>query len=507
VNAIYSGCIPNPWLDVAKKLNEENQIKPVYWIGWSNYDNYIDIELELKNNFSECVFHDIGAAWKGIFPNDVNHCNPESLYGDLIDEIAGNELIAIKMMDRLDPNRKSFLFEERQRHFRMLLSKWLGIINELKIDVFISPSIPHRVFDYALYIACKIKNVQTLMFKLTPFRDLIIPIENLSHMPIAIYEDYNLIKSGSLDVDVPKEIVTVVNTLRKSYKDAEPDYMKLQKKTNISIFSLIIRKIFNIKSIIRILSKINKETDQYLKVSGKEMEKVYIKYYQSILYNLKGKQYKNELKRYYEKICTNIDINNDKYIFIALHYQPEETTCPSAGHYVNQNLIIENIAELLPLNIKIVIKEHSSQFHSEMEGHTSRYKIFYEDLIKIPNVVFISSDVPSFDFIDNALAVVTATGTIGWESIVRGKPVLIFGNAWYEYCDNVYRINSKSDLSKALNVILYNDNNQSDYYSYVKAIYRNSIQAYHYKGYDVKSKIDKPTCIRNLTQSIILNLR
>jgi len=88
MNTIYSGCIPNPWLDVARKLYSENNIKPVYWIGWNNYDTTIDIEEEIENNFENCIFHDLSVAWKAVFPKATENICPISLDGELLDRIA-----------------------------------------------------------------------------------------------------------------------------------------------------------------------------------------------------------------------------------------------------------------------------------------------------------------------------------------------------------------------------------------------------------------------------------
>ena len=501
MNTIYSGCIPDPWIEVAKKLQKENNIIPVYWIGWDNDDNIIEIEKEIKNNFNQCIFHGFSLAWKAIFPPETNNIRPISLDAELINKIASNELIGIKMMDRMDPDHRSFSFDERQRHFRKLLSKWLGIIDQLNIELFISASIPHRVFDYALYLACKIKGIKTLMYKITPFQDVLVPISDIDYMPETILMSYNEIKEKrETDIIIlPNKILNSINLLKQSYEEAEPEYMKIQKKTSKTSYLRILIKKHNLEK----LFKLFKPTKNYYKVKKKKLEETFPKLYQSMIYIYNGRKYKNKLKIYYESLCTKINIKEEKFIFVALHYQPEETTCPSAGHYVNQNLIIENLAELLPNDIKIVVKEHSSQFHPSMEGHTGREKWFYDDLLNIPQVVFVSSNDSSFNYIDNAIAVVTATGTIGWEAVVRGKPVLIFGNAWYEYCDNVFRIKSKNDINKALNKILYGELLSADYISYAKAIYKNAIQAYHYKGYDKKSQIDKNASVKNLSASVL----
>jgi hypothetical protein len=35
MKAIYTGCILDPWLEIAEKLKNEQSIEPIYWIGWS----------------------------------------------------------------------------------------------------------------------------------------------------------------------------------------------------------------------------------------------------------------------------------------------------------------------------------------------------------------------------------------------------------------------------------------------------------------------------------------
>jgi hypothetical protein len=39
---------------------------------------------------------------------------------------------------------------------------------------------------------------------------------------------------------------------------------------------------------------------------------------------------------------------------------------------------------------------------------------------------------------------------VGWESVVRGKPVLLFGYSWYRDCEGVFVTHSVDDCKKAL---------------------------------------------------------
>jgi hypothetical protein len=49
--------------------------------------------------------------------------------------------------------------------------------------------------------------------------------------------------------------------------------------------------------------------------------------------------------------------------------------------------------------------------------------------------------------------VATGTGTSGWEGRVRGKPVLVFGHAWYKLCDGVFHVPTESACRAALKEI------------------------------------------------------
>ena len=57
--------------------------------------------------------------------------------------------------------------------------------------------------------------------------------------------------------------------------------------------------------------------------------------------------------------------------------------------------------------------------------------------MKRSNVQIVSGDISTFRLIDSAQAVATPGGTVGWESLVRGVPVLNFGCVWYAGCQRV----------------------------------------------------------------------
>ena len=68
-------------------------------------------------------------------------------------------------------------------------------------------------------------------------------------------------------------------------------------------------------------------------------------------------------------------------------------------------------------------------------------------------VTFIHPSVNSLDLIKNSLAVATVTGTAGWEGFLNGKPVLMFGNYFYQDAPGVFKVSSSSEIKNVISEI------------------------------------------------------
>jgi hypothetical protein len=165
------------------------------------------------------------------------------------------------------------------------------------------------------------------------------------------------------------------------------------------------------------------------------------------LHHIQKIQEVKDLFKLYDINAIEPDLDQ-KYIYIALHYQPESTTSPMAGVFVDQLLIVQMIASLLPQNIYLYVKEHP------MQTWYCRDINFYKDLLDIPKVRFIPRNYNSFRLLENCLAVATATGTAGWEGLFRQKPVLMFGHYFYQYAPKVFSIRNREDCKNALHQII-----------------------------------------------------
>jgi len=154
------------------------------------------------------------------------------------------------------------------------------------------------------------------------------------------------------------------------------------------------------------------------------------------------------------QICTSPADLSQPFIYVALQYQPEVSTSPLAGVYVEQYLLVELLSRTAPPGWLIYVKENRFMFGKAGSGELGREFDFYRRLTKLPNVRLVPLRTPPFDLIDNAKAVATATGTSGWEALFRGTPVLNFGYAWYRECDGVLPAADLADCRTAMERLL-----------------------------------------------------
>ena len=88
--------------------------------------------------------------------------------------------------------------------------------------------------------------------------------------------------------------------------------------------------------------------------------------------------------------------------------------------------------------------------------------------------------------LENSSASITANGSVGWESLIIGKPVILFGKPWYASCygaiDIYNLIKNNSELSELLNDRNRIKSYTKNFYSYV------SDNCYSFVPYDRISK-------------------
>ncbi|HHQ6574837.1 TPA: hypothetical protein ACSTLY_003723 [Serratia fonticola] len=168
-----------------------------------------------------------------------------------------------------------------------------------------------------------------------------------------------------------------------------------------------------------------------------------------------------EIKRFItskliKKLYSNVDKGCEYYIY-PLHYHPESSTSILARYYDEFN-VIKNIAFSLPSNSYLYVKDHISAFGYESFS-------FYKKIALLPNVKLISPDQNAKEMIRDCRGVFTLTSTVGYEAIILNKPVVVFGDVFYQRHPLVYKIKGFSDIPESISFMEMNGSVNFDDYT------------------------------------------
>ena len=141
-------------------------------------------------------------------------------------------------------------------------------------------------------------------------------------------------------------------------------------------------------------------------------------------------------------------IGEEPYVYYPLHMNPEASTMILAPNFVDQLAVIEALAKNVPFTHKLYVKEHPSMLGRRPRG-------FYSEVKKYPNVRLLDTSESSHRLIRNADLVAVITGTVGWEGILMGKPVITFGQAYYGALGLSERCSDLSKLGLQIRRLIY----------------------------------------------------
>lgn len=125
-------------------------------------------------------------------------------------------------------------------------------------------------------------------------------------------------------------------------------------------------------------------------------------------------------------------VDGEKFVLFPLHLQPEATTLVLAPYYLDQPALAADVAKSLPVGYKLYVKEH-------IVCRGRRPLGYYEELRSIPGVRLIGPDTSSWGLLRRASAIAAITGTMGWEGLLLQKPVITFGEVFYNLHPHVHR--------------------------------------------------------------------
>jgi hypothetical protein len=125
-----------------------------------------------------------------------------------------------------------------------------------------------------------------------------------------------------------------------------------------------------------------------------------------------------------------------------LHLEPEANLFPANGFRANQINNVALLSEWLDGRAEILVKEHPVMYtrgRSLPFSVRNRNRTFYRALSSLPNVTVLRPTAAQAYPVNKSSVVATVSGSVGWEALSLGVPVVHFGNAPYENAVGAHR--------------------------------------------------------------------
>ncbi|MTD94679.1 hypothetical protein GIW81_10085 [Hyphomicrobium sp. xq] len=358
---------------------------------------------------------------------------------NLLESAAPAEKYIYQMMDRVDP-LKNQTHAQRRFLYHYLLCYWAATLEAKKPDAVLFGSAPHEVSDFVLYAICKSRDIRTLIFNYTRLPGIcflgvdfspsgIIPSGSdgtLAHS--AAVDDYVAKLQKDYATAIPTDAKEILHNFESEAEQSRPRLGNLKtlagRVLNMGRAGLALLAEFQMEKI--------KEFAQH-RLNGAEWSAIKLEY------AVRASAFKKPRR----------------YVYFLLNFQPESTTSPLGRRFVDQYLAVAMIAKFLPADYAIVVKEHPVQFvNFSHYNHIGRDKNYYGRLARIQGVTFAPFEADHFELLDGSMCVASVNGTVGWEAVVRKKPAMVFGEAWYQDAPGVLKVESDEDCARAITQML-----------------------------------------------------
>ncbi|MCM8811730.1 MAG: hypothetical protein NC910_01590 [Candidatus Omnitrophica bacterium] len=155
----------------------------------------------------------------------------------------------------------------------------------------------------------------------------------------------------------------------------------------------------------------------------------------------------------------------ERFFFFPLQYEPEISLSTQGRGWHKQLELVKWISQSLPIDRWLYVKEHPSMLSG------IRPLRFYREILSLPRVRLLKQSINSFEIVPKAEAVLTITGTAGWEALMFGRPVVLLGHAFYEeFAEGVTRLESRETLPAILLDMRRKWFAQEDLLAYITAV-------------------------------------
>lgn len=344
---------------------------------------------------------------------------------------------ALRMLDRDDP-AGTFRNLDRQAFFESYCMQTLTVLNDQAVSAFISDVEPHEFVSYVWSRLCKHIGIPTLTFQPCGIAPGVLP--RLDGELLGSSDGYEA--APGLPKSFVRQYVGKFFSIAETSKSTQ--WVQNQQKSDSRSERLVIlpRKLgMLLRSDDKALAQ--SELD-FSAVSGRVRARL------SIARNLLAYSAKRHLRAELKKNASQIKPVSEHFAVFALHYEPERTTLPEGGDFVDQLRAIAEARKLLPPDVHLYVKEHFSQVSGALRGHMGRSALTYPLINMLPNTSLIDASLPLIEIVERAECVFTITGSVAIEAASLGTPVVYFGRPWWEGLPGTVRFSTSVSWNDVL---------------------------------------------------------
>jgi hypothetical protein len=361
---------------------------------------------------------------------------------------------------------------DRFEHFKINLKKrhdWYSnvvvslftffdsLVKEEDIDLVLYENISNS-FSYAAYLVAKEHAVPYLGWTSCRITGRYETHTSISSQSDSIAQTYQDIKTGTLTLD--EATLAWCENYLQTFMEVVPDYMQqnsLKLQNPISKYTRVTK-----------LKKVAHRVDFVLS-SPRWAHPYHLG--NPLIFSFK--QFLRNFNRYLKSKLIEHHFTHpaegEQYFFYPIHFHPESSTSVHARHYVDELVVIKNIAFNLPFGYLLYVKDHKSAV-----GYPTLD--FYNAVASLPNVRLISPNAPTKKLILESTAVITLTSTVGYEAIVLRQQVVVLGNVFYDFHPLCRKMSRWNTLFSMLTESTKNkpDGNHVDSIDFIASYYLNT---------------------------------
>ncbi len=287
--------------------------------------------------------------------------------------------------------------------------------------------------DYLAYLFGRACKAQTLDFRLARIQNYIVAAERIFEPCEYINARFRIFHEHGIPAELRAAALEFVTTFRKGTPIYEG--MILGKKDRWEWLK-------NLQgSAVKIARAVKYFPDRF-GVDHQQPDLAARDWHREVINPARQRRARRKFARYF---LSETQLDGLDYVLYPMHTEPEIATTLWARPYLNQIEVVRQIAHSLPVGWKLVVKEHPATF-----GRRSLK--YYEKLLEIPNVCFTTPEMKAADAIQRARLVCILASTVGFETLMYQKPLVVLGNSPYDAipAQMLRKVENPFDLPKTI---------------------------------------------------------